>query len=322
MSEGCKEVMEAKNKIKTYFYLSLIFFAVSILVLYGYHNKWTVMFPALFNFAGIILLSESITLRFRGKSLFSEIIKSRQNLMTFIVITAIGGIILDGVGKFLGKLWIYPYWDYKFYSVFVFPAYAVYWLAIVESYLAVKAITDFLIRGRHIIYKSFKFEKIFYRLLGIAGFILLIASAIIIFQDYSSQTAAFFIENEIADTSKSYVVSLNIVLLIFLGCWFILEAIEYARKRSSLVKDLIHSYFTPLIAIIVGAFVTAFIMEQHNLPISFWQYTHYPFSEIKFMNLPVTVLLTWPLQYVMFLSLFRAFTDEESKEIWRGDLIK
>ena len=120
----------------------------------------------------------------------------------------------------------------------------------------------------------------------------------------------------------NYKVNFIYVVTIFLGTWFVLESIEYFRKKTSLLKDIFHRYFNHLASILIASFILAIIMETENIPLGFWIYTNWPFENIRLLHLPIMMLVAWPLHYVAFLSLFRAFTEKQSDEILRGDLIK
>ncbi|MBI4226191.1 hypothetical protein HY612_03720 [Candidatus Roizmanbacteria bacterium] len=267
---------------------------------------------------GIILISDGLTQSIKHKSLLYVVLMNKKNFFSFIIISAIGALLLDGVAQWLGKLWIYPYFNFYFYFVFFFFGFSFYWLMIAESYLAVKAIIDYLKKGKQIVQRTFRFEQRLYNILGVIGVILILLSLILIFNDYLNQGGYIF------DISKNtgYKVNFLIIIMIFVGIWFVFEYIEYKYKKTSLLKDIIHHYPTPLVSILVASFLLALVMEIENLYHGFWVYTNWPLEEIRFLNLPVIMLLAWPLHYVGFLSLFRAFTEKESDEIWRGDLIK
>ncbi len=267
---------------------------------------------------GIVLISDGITEKIYKKSLLREIRKSRKNTILFFIISAIGGIILDGVVQWLGKLWIYPYFNTYTYFIFFIPGFGLYWLMIAESYLATKAIFDYLHRGKQIVRNYYWFEPPFYKFLGVVGVILISLSAFFILHDYTSNGGYIFdISNHV-----NYKVNFIYIITIFLGTWFVLECIEYFRKKTSLLKDIFHHYFNPLVSILIASFILAILMEMENISYSLWQYTNWPFENIQFLNLPVMMFLAWPLHYVAFLSLFRVFTEKESDEIWKGDLIK
>ncbi len=63
-------------------------------------------------------------------------------------------------------------------------------------------------------------------------------------------------------------------------------------------------------------------METVNTTHGFWVYINWPYQNIRFLGLPVTMLLAWPLHYLGFLSLFRSLSDDTSVEILRGDLLE
>ena len=224
--------------------------------------------------------------------------------------------------KYAGKLWIYPHWRTIDYATMILPAFTLYWLAIAESYLGLKTLVDYFTKGRHVIYKPLKIEKYLYPVLCAAGIIMIFWSVFIISEDYRGQVMPYFITTEVFDISGSYAPPARVVIFIFTGLWFILEYIEYRRKRGSLIEDIVHQYFAPLIAIFLGVVVTGSIVEFHNIPVEGWIFTNMPYPEINFLGLPASVFLFWLLHYLVFLSLFRIIVKRETLEIWRGDLIE
>lgn len=281
-----------------------------------------VLFIAAF-MLGIIFVSEGITWRLKRQSLISEIRRSRQNLISFLAVSTAGGLLFEGIVKWLGKLVIYPYLDMPIYLVIFIPGFALYWLMVLESYLAVKTTVDFLHNGRKTIGAYLKFEPLLYKLLGIAGVSLILMSILFVVQDYASYSQNTIISiQDLGAQTINYKIAFFHVFILFLGMWLILEFIEYARKKTSLLKDIIHSYFSPLVSILVGSFLVAIFMESQNVLHGYWMYIDIPFEEFEFFGLsPLVLMMGWPVHYIYFLSLFRAFTGKESDEIWRGDRI-
>lgn len=222
------------------------------------------------------------------------------------------------MAQWLGKLWIYPYWSAYFYAFIFIPGFSAYLLMIAESYLATKALFDYLRRGRKTItsYKSFEYKL--YKPLGLTGILLIVFSLIMIIANYAKNGGYIFNINQATNIKVGFVY----ILTIFVGIWFMLESVEFIRKKTSLLKDIFHSYFTPALAILTSSLVLAIIMETQNIPKGFWVYTNWPLDHIKFLGLPITMLMAWPLHYIAILSFFRAFTGSESDEIWKGDLLK
>lgn len=250
------------------FYKGIIFFLLSYLQFFlplEFISGITLtIFCFLFMF-GIILISDGITEKIYKKSLLREIRKSKKNTILFFVISIAGGIILDGVAQWLGKLWVYPYFNIYSYAILFILLFGSYWLMIAESYLATKAIFDYLRKGKQIVRRYYWFEPLFYKLLGLIGVILVPLSMFFILRDYSSGGGYIFdISNRV-----NYKVNFVYVIMIFLGVWFILECIEYFRKKTSLLKDIFHHYFNPLASILIASFILAIIMEVENIPFGF-----------------------------------------------------
>ena len=96
---------------------------------------------------GIVLISDGITEKFIEKSLLNEIIRNKKNLISFFNFNSWRNYF-RGVAQWLGKLWIYPYFDTYSYFVFFIFGFGFYWLMITESYLAIKAILDYVYREK------------------------------------------------------------------------------------------------------------------------------------------------------------------------------
>lgn len=271
---------------------------------------------------GVIYICEGVILKLKNKSLLHEIRKNTKNLIAFVAISTVGGILLDGIAKWLGKLWIYPYYDVHSYLLLFIPGFAIYWLMIVESYLATKAVIDYYHKGKLIIGHSFSFEKSFYKYLGVVGLVITIISLVFIISDYYKYGGYIFDSRDILSVTDNFQINFLYIIFLFIGLWFSLEFIEYLRKKTSLLKDIIHHYFSPLSSILIGSFLLAIIMETENVPLGYWIYTNWPLEQIRLFGLPLMIYVAWPLHYILFLSLFRAFTQKESDEIWKGDLIK
>lgn len=180
---------------------------------------------------GVIILCEGITLEIKKKSLLNEILRNRSNFFAFIAVSIIGAVFLEGFGKWFGKLWIYPNFPFSKYFLLFIPAFATYWLAIVESYLAIKAIIDYLLKGRHIVTKLYNLESRFYRLLSAIGTLLIAFFALMIYFDYRTQTSLLFSIQDFSATTLTYRISFLYILMFSVGVWFIFEFVEYTRKN-------------------------------------------------------------------------------------------
>src|SRR6185369_13556112 len=106
-------------------------------------------------------------------------------------------------------------------------------------------------------------------------------------------------------------ISFGYIILMFFSLFFILEFIEHKRHRTSLLKDLLHGYLNPLLAIIGSSILLGLYMELQNVPIGLWRYINWPWQNTTISSVPVLVIaIGWPLHYIFFLSLYRAIGDE------------
>ncbi|NUR28623.1 MAG: hypothetical protein HOV83_22755, partial [Catenulispora sp.] len=95
---------------------------------------------------GVILLGEGICQSFDAPSLVRMIVDDPVALLWLLLGGAVAGLVLELTAQWLGRLWFYPYWTPWFYGLIVLPGFAFYWLSIVESYLAAKAVLDAVLR--------------------------------------------------------------------------------------------------------------------------------------------------------------------------------
>lgn len=307
------------------FYIGIAFLVVSYLQFLFPTESANFLNLTILNLAfmlGIIHICEGTTIKLKNKSIFREIRRNAKNLIVFVTISTVGGIFLDGIAKWLGKLWVYPYWNFYIYLLFFIPGFAIYWLMIVESYLATKAIVDYLHKGKQIVGRYFAFEKYLYKFFGVAGLVLTAFAIIAIYINWYQSGGYIADLRDIYSVTENYKIFFLYVIILFFGFWFLFEFIEYSRKKTSLVKDIAHHYFSPIVSIFLGSFFLAIIMETQNAPLGYWVYTNWPLQNFHLFELPILMYFAWPLHYILFLSLFRAFSQKESDEIWRGDLIK
>lgn len=262
------------------FYIGILFFLLSyfqFLLPGNLIDFRTLSFFWFLFMLGIVYIGDGVTQKIYNKSLLHTLFKNKKNTILFLLISIAGGLLLEGTAQWLGKLWIYPYFNGYIYSLGIIFGFGLYWLMITESYLGTKAVIDYLSKGKHTVKAPLKLEAIIYRFIGAAGIILVPLSIFLILKDYSTQGGYSF---DIASPVE-YKVNFVYVILIFLGAWFILEYIEYYRKKTSLLKDIFHNYFSPIIAIVIASFFLAIIMETENILHGYWIYTNWPLPHIQ-----------------------------------------
>jgi hypothetical protein len=251
-----------------------------------------------------------------------EVRKSWHNLFAFFAVSAFAGLLLDGIAKYLGKLWIYPDWSLALYLILFIPGWAFYWLVITETYLGVKTLVDYLRKGRRWASKPFSFERSFYWVLSSVGLVFSAYAVGDAATTYLSQSLPLATLSDVHSVTETFQISFTQVAMFCIGLFFIFEGIEYYRKKTSFIKDTLHQYYTPLISIFLAALVTAVLMESQNIPVGLWVYTRWPLPEYAIYGIPLLASIAWPLHYLAFLSAFRALTDKESSCIWRGDTVR
>ncbi|HEX6684499.1 MAG TPA: hypothetical protein VF062_16975 [Candidatus Limnocylindrales bacterium] len=172
---------------------------------------------------GVIVLSEGICQRFGGVSLWRFATATPRRLLGVVLAAGASGLALELIGQWLGKLWVYPYWTTWLYALVVVPGFVFYWVSIVESYLAVKAVLDARWRGRVDPARPFPVPP----RAGILGFALLACAAWLFgrwFAAYGGYT--FAVIRPAADAPP-----FGYVLLAFAGGWLVAEWLLSAHRR-------------------------------------------------------------------------------------------
>lgn len=256
-------------------------------------------FAALF-LLGVIVLSEGVCARFGGFSLVGWALADGRRLVRLLATAAVAGLALEIGAQWLGRLWIYPYWTAWLYALVVLPGFAFYWVAIVESYLAAKAWL-----GTRLHHPPARLPR---GLLRVAGVILLIMGGILYVRWFSLHGYAAAV-NRPAPAAPPF----GYCLTTLAGCWLVCESL--LRPHGLLGNPL------PTLAAVTASVPLSLIMETQNAVHEFWRYTHWPSAPVassllgpfagpplgpfagSFACVPVSVLLAWPLQYVVFLTV-------------------
>ncbi|MGH9582349.1 MAG: hypothetical protein ACRD4O_05390 [Bryobacteraceae bacterium] len=246
-----------------------------------------------------IILCDQVTIALGRGSLLRQATSSGRAWASLLCIGALSGLLLDGLGQWLGKLWIYPYWNEAFYGSTFVIGFCAYWLAIVESYVLVRAILQRSLRWASPLIERRTYEAALFQAFGMAGIALIVAAIVLIVTDYRRAGGYVF------EIRKQLPVRIHFgyFLAAFIGVWLALEWVQFARGRLSLLKTVLNRRFLPLCALVVASAVSSLFWETVNSAHHFWIYTNWPLPQWQLMHIPVTVLLTWPLQYVVFLSL-------------------
>jgi len=246
----------------------------------------------------LIILCDQITIVLQHGSLLQQATASGKAWLSFLGVGALSGLLLDGIAQWLGKLWIYPYWNEAVYAATFVVGFCAYWLATAESYLAVRAILG---RNHHppVPSATRPYEAVLFRALGILGAVLTLSGVILLVYDYQRSGGYVFDTRTVLPVKNHF----SYFFITFAGVWLVLEWVQFARGRLSLLRTILNGDRLPLYALLLASAVFALFWETVNAAHHFWIYTNWPFPHLQIMDIPVAVLLTWPLQYVVFLSL-------------------
>lgn len=246
----------------------------------------------------LIVLCDQILLRLDGWSLLQQLTAHGRGWASLLMVGAVSGLLLDGTAQWLGKLWIYPYWNNAFYGATFVIGFAAYWIAIVESYLAVRSLLKryFLRPSKRMAFASER--ATLFRTLGYAGAALTCIGIAVLSHNYRRTGYRFDIRTVFPLHSP-----LTGLLATFAGFWLILERVQYGRRYDSLLGCLMDGDRTPLYALLLASAIFGFLWETVNSAHHFWRYTNWPMPQVHFAGAPAAVFVAWPFQFVVFLSL-------------------
>lgn len=265
-------------------------------------------------YLGALLIGNHITVRMGGFSLISRVRGNRRNNRSFTVSVIGMALFFSLIAADLGGLWYFPYWsttDY-FFIGFVLGGWVFYVITLIVCYEALKLVLDKILPQRKRVGSYFKYEPHLYRGLFIVGLVCLsIVGAAALYG-----TRFFTNFHYTVNTAKSPYLPWQYWLLAFVGAVFICEYVEYRRKRSSLLKDTLHGYINPILAMILVGILLAITNEVQNLGVLLWRYANYPWPQITVLTIPVFVIMAWPLHIIAFTEFWRAFGNGSSSVVF------
>lgn len=203
------------------------------------------------------------------------------------------GIVFDFFGAYLSGLWTYPDFSAFFYLKGIIFGYGFPMLMYYSAYSVVLHMLkyEFSSFGKKI--AGAKGERRFFSLVTYLG---IAATAV----------PLAFIPYSLAQVPRGLLFGFTL-----LGCWFILEGVEYRQYKRSLLKDMFEGYWNPLVAIIITAFITGLSWEFLNTVDYSWRYTNLPLSGVQIAGVPVAVIAGWVPLFVVYLSFYRAVFRKE-----------
>lgn len=251
---------------------------------------------------GYWLLFDSIDYKLNGTSILHKLRRHHTKFFYLILVGVFIGLVFDFFGAYISDLWEYPIKVDE--NVLIYSKAIVFGYGIpIMMYYSIYRVLLHLIRKKLGLFgiklASHRKERRIFRLLGVSGIVMLLVPLLI--------STFVNLENPIL---RGLLFSFTLV-----GLWFILESIEYHEHERSLLKDIFHGYWNPLMALTIGAVATGFVWEFLNLLKPSWTYKNYPLAEFSLFGVPVAILAGWILLFIVYLSFYRAvFRGRE--DVW------
>jgi hypothetical protein len=284
---------------------------------YGFWGS--LIFGAIYYIGGA-MVSDAIIVFLTHKSLIRAIVSDPPVRTSFIKLGLIGAIPFSLAVSTFGGLWYFPHWTAtEYYTLgYVLLGWPAYFLFLTVCYQAFKLVLDQIIVQRHPVGTYFPYERRMYKAFGVVGGWAAVMVITVALQD-SRWLTNFHIS--VNSPQKPYLYWYWWLIAVI--AWIVLcEFMEYHRKRSSLLKDMLHGYYTPAIAILLCGFSLAITNEFQNLPINLWHYANFPWVQATILNIPLFVVFSWPLQIAAFVEFWRAFGERRATDILFADALQ
>ncbi|GAA1406366.1 hypothetical protein [Catellatospora coxensis] len=242
---------------------------------------------------GAILAGEGICGAFGGTSLWDLVVRDSLMALRLLACGVAAGLVLEIVAQWSGRLWYYPWWTTWFYLLVLLPGFALYWVFIVESYLAVKAVLDAVLRRRPAPRPVRPWP---------VGAVALAVFAALSISWYARRGFVF----DVTGPSPA-APPFGYTVLAFTGV---------ALLSGALVSAAAGRYWVPFAAILLAAAVVSVLFEVPNAVHWHWAYAHFP-GPVLPDGLPPAVFLSWPMQYVVFLAVPSLFVPRLAAVFWQ-----
>jgi hypothetical protein len=265
-------------------------------------------------YLGALFIANYVIKKLGGRSIVSLVRGSPKNNQNFTFISIALGAFMGFIASDLGGLWYFPYWSATTYFVigFILGGWAFYFLVLIACYEAMKLFLDRVLPQRERVTSYFSYEKHLYSALFWVG----CACLTVVGVAALASTKLFTSFHYTVNTSKQPYLAWYFWIISFLGMFFICEYVEYRRKRSSLIKDTIHGYFNPLLAVILVGVLLAITNEVQNFDVFLWRYANYPLAGHHLFNIPIFIIMAWPLHIIALLVFWRAFGNGSSSVVF------
>lgn len=277
---------------------------------YGF---WGSLLFGAFYYVGGIFLADHIIIKLSGRSLLDQITGTKGQRWSFIKLGLLGAIPFSLAVSTFGGLWYFPHWSAVDYYVlgYVLLGWVFYFLFLTICYVAFKLMFDHLIPQKRPVKGYFNFERKSYKALGIVGG--WIAVMVITVGLQNSRWLTDF-DISVDHLQKPYLYWYWWLIAV-VGWIMLCEYVEYRRYRTSLLQGVLHGYFTPVIAIFACGVTLAITNELQNLPINLWHYGNFPWQNFTVYQIPLFVIITWPIHITAFVEFWRAFGDKKVTNI-------
>ena len=285
------------------FYLGTLItiFCVVWMVAFFDNYNWFVVLPLGVSWLGLICLFDFFDRKYFAHTIIPDTVSRKKKMYRILLVGLVFCTVLEIFFVFIGRLWYYPFWSLKVYLLAAPFAYGAYTLLLFILYEFVK---DAVLRYKKI--QNLRVSKNFYKRimvaelwLGIAGFTLSTYYALRFLFD--SRLSSFLINQKSEVPASAFFFG----VMVFVSTFFIFEYWGSRQNKQTLTHDILAGNLWPIVFILIANLIAVIIIEFLNGPFQVWIFANWPYDNLRMLNIPLTAILVWPLQFPVFLSMIR-----------------
>ncbi len=255
---------------------------------------------------GNILFFDSIVYKSTQKSILHSYDKDSSRIFYALVCYIVFVLFLELYVHWLGKFWYFPKMSTAFYIFVEVPLLLFYSLYLLESYQAVKILFRDKVNNKLQLNKNVHIAHSFSSF-AVEVVILLTATLYLFSQRLNDSFNEFFSISTVVIVSHP-ILHIITISLVFLTTISIVERLLYKLKSRSY---LLCGDYSSILSMCLAGLISGLFYEVFNAFGGFWRYSNVPFSEVNLFQIPILVLVCWPVQYFILIPLYDLLVSEK-----------
>jgi hypothetical protein len=303
-----------KHIIKYSLFYGIFIIIVCFPILWRYRGNYNLIrtLPIGVSWIGIVLVLEYLTYKIFGYTYRFNTPRRRYLAKRIILIAIIFTLILDIYGGIFPRLWSYSDWSFIEYTILAIPAYIVYSYSLLMTYRLVKYFFNKYIKGGRLSNTRKRIYPYLMKIQLTLGILLFIASTLYLI--------GFIFRNTLILSDLTIAPSEQIVWWFPFGpmisIYFISEFISFRQEKETLTRNFLRGSYLSYISILIASIIGIILFEFYNAPFLIWEYSNWPLSDIRILEMPLLGIIWWHTQFLALVSMLRVSIPHEYLDLW------